>query len=116
MLKKKKAKNGKCNVSLDGELDIYAAASFHEAFMPCLNDCKSIVIDLSEVSEMDTSCFQVLIQAKRECEETGKEMQMVSHSPAVLEILDLYDMENFFGDPLLLPSNDGDNATTENKA
>ncbi|MCK4710996.1 MAG: STAS domain-containing protein, partial [Gammaproteobacteria bacterium] len=69
MLNNKKDKNGKCSIKLDGELDIYAAASFHKEFMPCLNDCESMVVDLSEVSEMDTSCFQVLIQAKRECEE-----------------------------------------------
>ena len=114
MLKVRKTKSGKCTITLKGELDIYSAAAFREELMPCLEDCKSLVFNLAGVSEMDTSCFQVLIQAKRECEKTGREMQMVSHSPAMLEILEMYDMESFFGDPLLLPS-EGNNSVAAQK-
>lgn len=116
MLKIKKTKAKKYTITLDGELDIYSAAAFREELLPCLDDCKSLSIDLSAVSEMDTSCFQVLVQAKRECEEAGKDMQMVSHSPAILEILELYDMESFFGDPLLVPVEGNDNVAANNKA
>lgn len=116
MLNVKKAKGGKCTISLEGDLDIYSAAAFKQKLMPNLEECTSFVFDLSAVGEIDTSCFQVLVQAKRECEKSGKEMQMVSHSPAMLEILDLYDMESFFGDPLLMPSEGDNNVTSQNKA
>ena len=89
-------------MALSGELTIYNAAAFKEAFVPHLEKCKSLVIDLSDVSEIDTSCFQLLIQTKRELEAQDKPVQLVSHSPAVLEVLALLGQEEFFGDPLLL--------------
>lgn len=104
MLKAKKTRAKKYTITLDGELTIYNASAFKQELAPCLEDCKSIAFDLSAVTDMDTSCFQVLMQAKRECQKAEKEMKMVSHSPAVLEILDLYGMERFFGDPLVLVS------------
>lgn len=113
MLNIRKTKKGKCTITLKGEMDIYSAATFKEELMPCLTECETFVFNLASVSEMDTSCFQVLIQAKLECEKASKEMQMVSHSPAILEILELYDMEGFFGDPLLLPSEGNDNVTSK---
>ncbi len=106
MLSVKKTKAGKYTISLEGELDIYCAADFRKELMPLVDECKSAIFNLSGISEMDTSCFQVLMQAKRECERDNKDMQMVSHSPAVFEILELYNMESFFGDPLLLPHAD----------
>ena len=115
MLKIKKTKKGKCTISLEGEFDIYSAASFKEELMPCIKECKSFVFNLAGVSEMDTFYFQLLVQAKRECEEQDNEMKMMSHSPAILEILELYDMESFFGDPLLLPSEGNDNVTSATK-
>lgn len=115
MLKSKKTRGKHYTVTLDGELSIYNAAAFKQELKPCLDDCKSIAFDLSAVTEMDTSCFQVLMQVKRECEKAGKEMQMVAHSPAVLEILDLYGMERFFGDPLVLVSENIDKSSAATK-
>lgn len=104
MVKAKRVKGGKCNMALSGELTIYNAAEFKVAFMPHLEKCKSLSIDLSEVSEIDTSCFQVLIQAKRELESQGKLVELHAHSSAVMEILNLCGQEDFFGDPLVLPA------------
>jgi len=101
-----KAKNvkGKCSMALSGELTIYNAAEFKAAFMPHLKKCKSLSIDLSDVSEIDTSCFQVLIKAKCELEAHDIPVELHAHSPAVVEVLDLYGQEDFFGDPLVLPA------------
>lgn len=91
-------------MALSGELTIYNAVKCKEKMLPHFEKCKSLVIDLSEVSEMDTSCFQILIQVKRELEKAGKQVALVNHSPAVIEILELYGMVDYFGDPLLLPA------------
>lgn len=106
MVKAKRVRGGKCNMALSGELTIYNAAAFKQEFMPHLEKCKSLVIDLSDVSEIDTSCFQLLMQAKLELESQSKPVQLVGHSPAVLEVLELYGQEYFFGDPLVLPADD----------
>jgi anti-anti-sigma factor len=114
MLTVKKTRAKKYTVTLTGDFTIYEAAEFKKELAPCVFECKSLVIDLAAVNEMDTSCFQVLMQAKRECDATGKEMQMVSHSPAVLEILDLFGMGRFFGDPLFLASDGAETIASDN--
>ena len=104
MMTTRKTRGGTCKIRLDGELTIYQAAEFKLKMAEQVDKCKSLVVDLSEVGELDTACFQVLIQAKRECLAAGKEMQLVSHSPAVLDVIESYGMAEFFGDPVLLPA------------
>ena len=41
---------------------------------------------------------------KREARRLDKEAQIVAHSEAVREVLDLYNMAAAFGDPLLIPA------------
>ncbi len=96
-------KNGVCRVELSGELNIYSAAELKQKLDPLVSDCNSLEFDLMHVSEIDTACLQVLIQAKREFSAQGRKMELVGHSPAILEILNLYGLEGFFGDPLVLP-------------
>ncbi len=102
MIKVKKKKTGLCEVDLDGELTIYEAASLKEELFKKIEKCKGVSINLSNVSELDTSCFQILIAAKRECDKREIEFTMNSHSPAVLDVMDLYNMGSYFGDPLVL--------------
>jgi anti-anti-sigma factor len=102
MLTVKKKRGGHYTAILDGEFTIYNAAQFKQELVPHLEKCKSMVFDLSGVSEMDTSCFQLLVQSKKELQQSEREMSMVGHSPAVQEILDLYGMVDFFGDPIVL--------------
>lgn len=102
MITIKKKRSGLCEATLEGELTIYEAAELKEAFEKKFDKCKAITVDLSNVSEMDTACFQVLLAVKRECVEQQKEFTMNSHSPAVLDVLELFNMENYFGDPLVL--------------
>lgn len=102
MIKVKKKKTGLCEVELDGELTIYEAAALKKELFKKINKCKGVSINLSNVSELDTSCFQILIAAKRECDMKKVEFTMNSHSPAVLEIMELYNMGNYFGDPVVL--------------
>lgn len=102
MIKVKKKKTGLCDVELDGELTIYEAAALKEELFKKLDKCKGVAINLSNVSELDTSCFQILIAVKRECDKREIEFTMNSHSPAVLEVMELYNMGSYFGDPLVL--------------
>ncbi|MDH5516855.1 MAG: STAS domain-containing protein [Gammaproteobacteria bacterium] len=104
MINVKELEKDKCSVSLKGDMDIYKATEFKQEIEKIYTKYKSFVFDLSEISEIDTSCFQVLLQLKRECKKDDKEMQMVSHSQAILEVFELYGMESFFGDAVLLTS------------
>ena len=100
----KKTKKGQCQLSIEGEMNIYHASKMKDELVKHLEKCKSMELDLTAVSEIDTTGFQLLLQLKRECNKEGKEVLLTSHSPAVLDVIELYGMEEYFGDPLVLPS------------
>ena len=79
----KKTKKGQCQLTIEGEMTIYHANEMKEEFLANLEKCKSMEMDLTAVSE---------------------KVLLTSHSPAVLEVIELYGMEEYFGDPLVLPS------------
>lgn len=102
MIKVKKKKTGLCEVELDGELTIYEAAALKKELFKKMEKCKGVSINLSNVAELDTSCFQILMAAKSECDKNKVEFTMNSHSPAVLEVMELYNMGSYFGDPVVM--------------
>jgi len=59
-------------------------------------------LDLSGVTELDTAGLQVLMLAKQTAKADQRELRLVKHSPAVLEIFDMLDLGAFFGDALLM--------------
>jgi anti-anti-sigma factor len=89
---------------LDGNLTIYEASAHKDRLISALADCQILELDLSEVAEMDSSGFQLLVLAKQEAGRLGKHLRLVAHSAAVREVLMFFDMVGFFGDPLLIPA------------
>lgn len=90
---------------VEGEMTIYTAASLKQQLDAMLAESAQLEIELSQVSEIDTAGLQLLILAKKECTERGGRLQLVGHSQPVLDVLDLCNMANFFGDPLVIPVN-----------
>jgi ABC-type transporter Mla MlaB component len=72
--------------------------------LEALAHCEELDLDLSQVSEMDTAGFQVLLLAKRDALKDNKIVRMTAHSKAVTELLDLYNMASYFGDPMVIPA------------
>ena len=89
---------------LDGNLTIYEAPAVKERLVTALSESQTLELDLSQVSEIDTAGFQLLVMAKREAARQGKTLGLVAHSAAVREVLDFFNMVGFFGDPLLIPA------------
>ena len=91
------------NVSLSGDLTIYEAESIRKGIMDAVfANGQKLEINLSSIDEIDTCGMQVLMLAKRESEKIGKELILKSHSPAVLELMDVFHLAEYFGDPLLI--------------
>ena len=97
------ASNGVCRARVAGEMTIYCAAEMKGELLSCIDRDTEVEIDLSEVSEMDTAGFQLLLLAKREAANAGKSLRLVAHSPATLEVLDIFNMASYFGDPVMMP-------------
>lgn len=91
-------------LALHGEFSIYQAAAGKERVLAALAETEELELDLAGVTEMDTAGIQLLILAKREAMAAGKTLRLTGHSPAVVEIIELFGLAAWFGDPLLLPA------------
>lgn len=89
-------------LQIQGDLNIYSAPELKRQLLDHLDQASELEINMSQVSEMDTAGFQVLYLAKREAVKNGKTLRLTSHSPAVLEVMNLYNMAAYFGDPVVI--------------
>ena len=95
------ANAGATVLRLSGELTIYRAAELKPLLLQALDSAAQLEIDLSEVSEIDTSGVQLLMATKRRAQALGHELRLSAHSAPVVEVLELLDLAAFFGDPLI---------------
>ena len=86
-----------------GDFNIYHAADTRQALLPLLADAGTVEVDLSGVAEIDSSGVQLLIAAKKHLEARGASLHLVRHSAAVIDALELFDLDGYFGDPMLIP-------------
>ncbi len=88
----------------EGEMTIYHTATIKAALLDALAQSHEIELDLSAVSELDTSGVQLLMLMKREAVAAGKALKLSGHSSAVLEVFELLGLGAWFGDPQVLPA------------
>lgn len=96
----KKTDKGVCMVRIAGPLNIYEAAAFKQALLGVVRDLPSfasVEIDLSEVSEMDTTGVQLLVAARREAHALGKKLRVAAYGAAAASALDIYNLKGFLG-------------------
>jgi len=94
------------HVTIEENMTIYTASVQKLLLLEALANCQELDLDLSQVGEMDTAGFQLLLLTKREAIKSDKKVRLIAHSKAVTELLDLYNMASYFGDPLVLPAHD----------
>jgi anti-sigma B factor antagonist len=75
--------------TMDGELTIVTVAEQNQRLQALLTGEAAVAIDLSGVTEVDTSGLQILLLARREAERIGLPLQFHSPSEAVRAVLDL---------------------------
>lgn len=91
-------------VAMEGPLTIYEAARHKEKLLEALHGATKLEIDLSHVAEMDTAGIQLLVLVKREALRENKQVRLLAHSPASLEVIDMYRLGGYFGDPVVISS------------
>ena len=89
-------------IALDGEMTIYRAADLKVTLLEALRKTRVLEVDLSAVTELDTAGLQVLMLAKQCAAAEERELRLVQHSPAVVEIFEMLDLVAFFGDAVLI--------------
>lgn len=93
-----KTENGACMVRIDGEMTIYNAVDMKKGIEQCLKGSGEIRVDLSGVSEIDTSGAQILLLAKREARRLDRGLRIESHSRATRSLYELYNLTHHFED------------------
>jgi anti-anti-sigma factor len=96
--------DGAVHLILDGPMTIYTAGEIKAQLLDGIGNAAIVELDLSHVGEMDTAGFQLLVMAKREAQRLDRTLHIVAHSPAVREVIDFYNMDAFFGDPMIIPA------------
>ncbi|HEY0844021.1 MAG TPA: STAS domain-containing protein [Noviherbaspirillum sp.] len=88
---------------IQGEMNIYRATELKQELLAPLVAGRTLEIDLSGVTELDTAGLQVLMLAKKTAQALGGELRLVAHSPIVVDVLELLHLSSWFGDPLVIP-------------
>ncbi len=89
---------GPCSLCIDAEFTVARA----QELQPQVLGDQVREIDLSGVTCLDTAGLQLLMVAKREALAAGRELRLVRHSQAVLEVFDLLNVAAYFGDHLVM--------------
>lgn len=97
--------NGHTNLALEGEMTIYRAAEIRQQLLPLFDGAQAIEVDLSRISVIDASGLQLMLAAKLESIVRDVPLSFTGHSIAVQEVFDLCDIGGFFGDPVIISSN-----------
>lgn len=87
---KARTSKGKCKAKIEGDMTIYTAGEIKDKLLQKLAGCEAMELDLSQVTELDTSGFQVLALLKREAELREKELQLKGHGHIVQDVFALF--------------------------
>lgn len=87
---------------LQGDCNIYGALALRDALLQALREQQALELDLSGVVEIDTAGLQVLMAAKRFARAAGRELPFSNHSAPVLDLIEIYDLASWLGDPLIV--------------
>lgn len=93
-----KTKSG--HLALTGELTIYEAATLKQQMLDSLNASQGLEVDLSGVTELDTSGVQLMLLLQYEAEVANKSLKWVKHSQPVSQVLTLLNLGSALGDPV----------------
>lgn len=90
---------GQRTMWLSGELTIFSVADVRRQLVEMLETHDEIAVDLAEVTEADTAGLQLMLLAKRK---PGKRVRFCNHADAVLKLVDLANLGQTLGDPLII--------------
>jgi anti-anti-sigma factor len=93
MLKHKTQVEEISELTLEGELTIFRAAELKPVL---LGNPRPLAIHLSGVTEIDTAGVQLLMQAKKMALQSQARLSLVACSPAVLDVLDIFNLLTYF--------------------
>jgi len=84
-------------VKLAGEIDMNHSPAMHQALLEVLkSQPRRLIVDLADVSYMDSSGVGTLVDALRRVHGYGGKMALVAVAPRVLSVLQITKLDQFF--------------------
>ena len=78
-------------IAVSGEFTIFTALPLRDRLLAALAEAQDLEVDLSQVSEIDSSGLQLMLAARKEAAATQKSIRFVNPGTAVAELLKLID-------------------------
>ncbi|MBF0320648.1 MAG: STAS domain-containing protein [Nitrospirae bacterium] len=82
-------------LELNGEMTIVRANELKGILVDYLPCTDSVELDLSNVAEMDTAGFQLIIALEKEAVKSGKAFKVIKASETVKNIFELYNIAGY---------------------
>lgn len=89
-------------LKISEDLTIYNISTLLASLSDLLDKSQVLEIDLSMVSEIDTSGVQLLVHLKNKSLRNNKKLSFKNHSEQVVEAFEMYNISSFFDDPILI--------------
>ena len=83
-------------VALSGEIDLYCSADARREILNQLTESKSVLVDLSEVSYIDSSAVASLVEGYQMAGKNNLKFGLVSVSNEVMQVLKLARLDKIF--------------------
>jgi anti-anti-sigma factor len=92
-----------CSLQIEQEMTIYTAITLKDPLLDPLEKSQELILDLSTVSEMDTSGVQLLLLLHRETIRRQIGLRITGMSTTVREALGFYGLLSWFSSTEVLP-------------
>ncbi|VAW67756.1 hypothetical protein MNBD_GAMMA10-896 [hydrothermal vent metagenome] len=99
VLKRDKGSNkskGLCKLSINEELTIFVIDELKQRLSEKIDEYDRFELNLSDVEEIDSAGIQLLLAFKNELNHQKKQLNVVSTSAAVKQLIESYSIENRF--------------------
>jgi anti-sigma B factor antagonist len=83
-------------VSAKGEIDVSSSARLREHLSALPGDVRRAVVDLTEVTFLDSTGLGVLVAGWKRCDEVGGSLDLVVASPRVGKVLEITGLDSIF--------------------
>lgn len=83
-------------IALDGEIDLDTAPTVRKALLDHLKKGKSLLIDLAQVSYIDSSGIASLVEGLQMARKQGRDLALVAVSQRVHRVLELARLDKVF--------------------
>ena len=88
---------GFCVLEVRGEIDVASAPDFQGSLSELIGrGAEVVVVDLSEVSFVDSTGLGVLVGAETQVRQAGKSLRLVVTQPQIMKLLELTGLDEVF--------------------